>query len=126
MHAERSERESLATRPSTAVKFDGVSKFFGGNLGVSDISFEITEGETVSLLGPSGCGKTTTLRMVAGFEKPNEGTIRIGDQDVTGLPPEQRDVGIVFQNYALFPHFTVEENIAYGLKYRRYLKADIP
>ncbi len=120
MHVERSEKSS------PAVKFEEVSKFFGGHIGVADISFAIAEGETVSLLGPSGCGKTTTLRMVAGFERPDGGTISIGGQNVTDTPPEQRHVGIVFQNYALFPHFTVAENIAYGLKYRRYPKADIP
>ena len=83
---------------------------------LSQISFSIQEGEFVSLVGPSGCGKTTTLRIIAGLERPTAGRVLIDGTDVTGLPPEKRPVNTVFQNYALFPHMTVFQNIAYGLK----------
>ncbi len=82
-------------------------------------------GEFVSFLGPSGCGKTTTLRMIAGFERPTSGTITVGDKDITNKPPNQRDVGMVFQSYALFPNMTVADNIGFGLKVRKKPKADI-
>jgi len=97
-----------------------VTKVFpGGTRAVDDLSTEIGEGEFFSLLGPSGCGKTTTLRMVAGFEAPDAGTIRVGARDVTALPPEARNMGMVFQSYALFPHRSVAENVAFGLKMRK-------
>lgn len=102
-----------------------VSKSFGSTLVVSDISFALNKGEFLALLGPSGCGKTTTLSMIAGFEHPDSGMISIRDQRVESLPPERRDIGMVFQNYALFPHMSVAENIAFGLKMRRTAKADI-
>jgi ABC-type Fe3+/spermidine/putrescine transport system ATPase subunit len=89
------------------------------------MQLELREGELVAFLGPSGCGKTTTLRMVAGFETPTEGTIRFGDQEVTHLAPEKRNVGMVFQNYALFPHMTVSQNVAYGLQMRRIDRHEI-
>jgi putative spermidine/putrescine transport system ATP-binding protein len=92
---------------------------------VRRIGLHIAEGEFFSLLGPSGCGKTTTLRMVAGFVQPTEGSIIIGGQDVTDLPPEKRSIGIVFQNYAIFPHMNVFNNIAYGLKVRKVPKDEI-
>jgi thiamine transport system ATP-binding protein len=85
---------------------------------LEDVSLTVTEGEFFTLVGPSGCGKTTTLRTVAGFETPDSGTVSIGGEDVGGVPPEDRNVGIVFQNYALFPHMSVRENVAYGLRYR--------
>src|SRR5437763_7526035 len=104
--------------PSAAIGLDGVSKRFGKHPAVDDVTLEIGEGEFFSLLGPSGCGKTTTLRMIAGFEMPDAGRIRFGGQDVTALPANQRNIGFVFQNYALFPHLSVFENVAYGLRVR--------
>jgi len=95
---------------------NNVSKIFGATAAVKDFDLAVEKGELVSFLGPSGCGKTTTLRMVAGFEIPTSGTIMIQDKDVTNVPPNQRDVGMVFQAYALFPNMTVGDNIAFGLK----------
>jgi putative spermidine/putrescine transport system ATP-binding protein len=92
---------------------------------VKRLNLQIGEGEFFSLLGPSGCGKTTTLRMIAGFVRPSEGSIFIGGQDFTALPPEKRSIGIVFQNYAIFPHMDVFNNIAYGLKVRKLPASDI-
>jgi iron(III) transport system ATP-binding protein len=105
------------------VEVDGVSKRFahrvkGEIYAARDVSLGIAPGEFLTLLGPSGCGKTTTLRMVAGFELPDAGRIRLGGQDVTALPANQRNIGFVFQNYALFPHLSVFENVAYGLRVR--------
>jgi putative spermidine/putrescine transport system ATP-binding protein len=105
--------------------FPGATQAAAGTRAVDGISVEIGAGEFFSLLGPSGCGKTTTLRMVAGFELPDAGTIRVGGRDVTMLPPEARDMGMVFQNYALFPHRTVAENVAFGLRMRKVPKEDI-
>ena len=100
-----------------AVELDGVTRRYGGTTAVSDLSLSVREGEFFTLVGPSGCGKTTTLRLVAGFEAPTQGSVRFGGESVTGVPPEDRDVGVVFQNYALFPHMTVGENVAYGLQF---------
>lgn len=100
------------------VTFQQVDKHFGAVRAVDGVSFEIAEGEFVCLLGPSGCGKTTTLRLIAGLEKPTAGTIRIGERDVTQLPAKDRDIGMVFQDYALYPHMTIGENIGYPLKVR--------
>ena len=100
------------------VEVVGLSKTFGRHRAVADVSLAIREGELVTLLGGSGCGKTTTLRMIAGFEKPGAGRIRIGGTDVTELPAHRRGVGMVFQNYALFPTMTAAQNIAFGLKVR--------
>jgi spermidine/putrescine ABC transporter ATP-binding subunit len=105
--------------------FPGGPSGRGGTRAVDGISVEIGAGEFFSLLGPSGCGKTTTLRMVAGFDVPDGGTIRVGGRDVTALPPERRDMGMVFQNYALFPHRTVAENVAFGLRMRKVPAAEI-
>ena len=96
-----------------------VSKRFGGVGAVDDVSLEIAEGEFFSLLGPSGCGKTTTLRMVAGFERPDEGSIILQGNDVTTVPANKRPVNMVFQQYALFPHMSVYDNVAFGLKVKR-------
>jgi ABC-type Fe3+/spermidine/putrescine transport system ATPase subunit len=105
------------------VQVDGVSKRFshrvkGEIYAARDVHLDVTPGEFLTLLGPSGCGKTTTLRMIAGFEHPDAGSIRLGGQDVTGLPANQRNIGFVFQNYALFPHLSVFDNVAYGLQVR--------
>jgi spermidine/putrescine transport system ATP-binding protein len=109
-----------------AVEIKNVSKKFGDFTAVNNVSLEIQRGEFFALLGPSGCGKTTLLRMIAGFEEPNEGNILIQGENVTGVPPHQRPVNMVFQHYALFPHLTIEENIAFGLKYRPIPKEDYP
>src|SRR5512137_1664522 len=96
-----------------------VSKHYPTHRAVNGISLDIARGEFFSLLGPSGCGKTTTLRMVAGFEEPTRGEIRLNGAPIHHLKPFERNVSTVFQNYALFPHLTVEENVAFGLKRRR-------
>jgi iron(III) transport system ATP-binding protein len=98
------------------VRFDNVTKAFGPVVAVKEVSFEIEKGHLVTLLGPSGCGKTTTLRMIAGLELPTRGHIFIGEREVTTLPATDRDVAMVFQSYALFPHMSVLENVGYGLK----------
>ena len=103
-----------------AVRLVNVSKSFGIVRAVAGCSFEVARGQIISLLGPSGCGKTTILRMIAGFEVPDEGSIFISGRDVVGTRPYERNVGIVFQEYALFPHMTVEQNVAYGLRRRGY------
>ncbi|MEM9965853.1 MAG: ABC transporter ATP-binding protein, partial [Asticcacaulis sp.] len=100
----------------TIIRFENVSKHFGKNTAVDNVSLEIKEGEFFSLLGPSGCGKTTLLRMLAGFEMPSEGRIYIDEKDVSLTPPNKRPVNMVFQSYAVFPHMSVLENVAYGLK----------
>jgi len=105
------------------VTVDGVSKRYahrvkGEIYAARNVMLDVQPGEFLTLLGPSGCGKTTTLRMIAGFEKPDAGHIRFGGQDVTGVPANQRNIGFVFQNYALFPHLSVFENVAYGLRVR--------
>lgn len=100
----------------TFLQINNVSKAFGSTEAVKDFNLDIEKGELVSFLGPSGCGKTTTLRMVAGFELPSNGHIVINGEDITNMPPNQRDVGMVFQSYALFPNMTVAGNIGFGLK----------
>jgi putative spermidine/putrescine transport system ATP-binding protein len=102
-----------------AVQLDAVRKLYGDVVAVDGVDLAIRDGEFFSMLGPSGSGKTTTLRMIAGFEIPTEGTIRLHGRDVTGVPPFDRDVNTVFQDYALFPHMTVLDNVAYGLVVRR-------
>ena len=99
---------------AASVRFDGVTKAFGDVVAVNQVSFEVAAGNLVTLLGPSGCGKTTTLRMIAGLEMATGGRVFIGDEDVTRLPASDRDVSMVFQSYALFPHMTVLENVSYG------------
>ena len=108
-------RGATGVSAPSSVRFERVSKAFGGVVAVREVSFEIEAGNLVTLLGPSGCGKTTTLRMIAGLELPSSGRIFIGAQEVTSLPATARDVAMVFQSYALFPHMTVIENVAYGL-----------
>ena len=99
------------------IRIEGVSKRFGSFLAVDDVSLTIAKGEIFGLLGGSGCGKTTLLRMLAGFEEPTTGRIWLDGQDMTGVPPYERPVNMMFQSYALFPHMTVEKNIGYGLKH---------
>ena len=94
-------------------------------IAVNDFDFEIPDGKLIGLLGPSGCGKSTALNLICGLLKPTEGKIFFGEDDVTGLPPENRGVGMVFQNYAIFPHMTVAKNVAYGLKNRKTPKDEI-
>ncbi len=107
------------------VRFDAVTKAFGPVVAVKEVSFEIERGHLVTLLGPSGCGKTTTLRMIAGLELPTRGRIFIGEREVTTLPATDRDVAMVFQSYALFPHMSVLENVGYGLKVSGRPKSEI-
>ncbi|WP_276575530.1 ABC transporter ATP-binding protein [Paenibacillus sp. YPG26] len=102
-----------------------VQKNFAGQVVVHPLNLTIKEGEFLTLLGPSGCGKTTILRMIAGFEHPTEGRILLDGADLTALPPNRRDLNLVFQHYALFPHMTVEDNIAFGLKMKKLPQAEI-
>lgn len=111
--------------PTPTVELRGVTKRFGGFVAVDDVNLEIKGGEFITLLGPSGCGKTTLLRMISGFETPTEGSVLLDGKDVTALPPYRRNVNQVFQSYALFPHLTVEENIAFGLKMKGVGNAEI-
>lgn len=104
--------------PGPALLVQNLSKRFGGTVAAQDVSLRVETGETVALLGPSGCGKSTVLRCVAGLERPDRGTVSIGGRDVTHLPPEARQVGLVFQDYALFPHLSVLGNVAYGPRMR--------
>ncbi len=116
---------------SVAVSLERVAKIYANTKGRSDVvavadsTFTIEPGELVTLLGPSGCGKTTTLRMIAGFELPTKGSIKIGDSDVTSLPPNKRNTATVFQSYGLFPHMNVGDNVAYGLRLRKVGAAEI-
>ena len=109
-----------------SVEIESVSKRFADFVAVDDVSLSIRQGEFFCLLGPSGCGKTTLLRVIGGFERPTAGSIRIQGVDVTEEPPYRRPVNMVFQHYALFPHLTVQENIAFGLRYKDVPKADWP
>ena len=106
------------------ITFENVTKRFGKMVAVDNVSLSVEEGEFFSLLGPSGCGKTTLLRMLAGFDTPTEGRILIDGQDVSAIPPNKRPVNMVFQSYAVFPHMTVADNVAYGLKVDRVPKAE--
>ena len=108
-----------------AVQLERVTKRYGDQVAVDGLSLDVRPGEFLSLLGPSGCGKTTTLRMIAGFEHPDEGEIRISGESVAGRPPYRRDVNTVFQSYALFPHMSVAENVAYGLQQRRVPRTEV-
>src|SRR5271168_4952309 len=103
----------------------GITKSYGDFTAADDVSLDIADGEFLVLLGPSGCGKTTTLRIVAGFIEPTSGSMRLGNSDITALPPWKRNAGLVFQSYALFPHMTVAENIAFGLEMRKMSKAEM-
>jgi putative spermidine/putrescine transport system ATP-binding protein len=107
------------------LQLTNLSKHYGDQVAVAGATLDVADGEFLVLLGPSGCGKTTTLRMIAGFVEPSGGSATIGGTDVTYLPPWRRNTGMVFQSYALFPHMTVEENVAFGLEMRKISKAEI-
>ncbi|HET8820803.1 MAG TPA: ABC transporter ATP-binding protein [Thermoleophilaceae bacterium] len=109
---------------SAEVELRGLTKRFDDVVAVDSVDLHVDAGEFLSLLGPSGCGKTTTLRLIAGFERPDEGSVLIGNEDVAKLPPYRRDVNTVFQSYALFPHLRVIDNVAYGLKQRGFDKRE--
>ena len=111
--------------PEADIRLDRVSKHFHEVVAVDDLSLDILRGEFFSMLGPSGCGKTTTLRMIAGFEDATAGAIYLGGSDVTNLPPFRRDVNTVFQNYALFPHLTVYDNVAFGPRRKHMSEAEV-
>src|SRR5262249_40609916 len=108
----------------TPIRIEQITKRFGTTVAVDDVSLRIEPGELFFLLGPSGCGKTTLLRLLAGFEQPDDGDLYFGDQRITHLPPRARDAGMVFQTYALWPHLTVARNVAYGLQVRGTAKAE--
>ncbi|MCV9961072.1 ABC transporter ATP-binding protein [Pararhizobium sp. BT-229] len=109
----------MIAAPANDIEFRSVTKRYGSVTAVSDINLAVPKGAFVALLGPSGCGKTTCLRMIGGFEQPSEGTVLIDGREMNGVPPYRRPVNMVFQHYALFPHFDVEQNVAYGLKQAR-------
>src|SRR6201994_3324546 len=102
-----------------------VTKSFGSKVAVDNLNLEIEDGEFVIVVGPSGCGKTTTLRMIAGFEAPNMGTLHIGDTLMNHVPPKDRNLAMAFQNYALFPHMSVERNLSFGLRIRHTSKNEM-
>jgi putative spermidine/putrescine transport system ATP-binding protein len=122
--ARRGANGGLSAPGAAAVKLTGLTKSYGQLTAVAGVDLEIVEGEFFTMLGPSGSGKTTLLRMIAGFERPDAGTVELGGQNVTRQPPYARNVNTVFQDYALFPHMTVRENVEYGLRVRRVAKAE--
>ncbi len=107
------------------IRLEDIVKRFGTLEAASHVSLDIRDGELFTLLGPSGCGKTTILRLIGGFHKPDEGEIYFGDRAVTSIPPYERNIGMVFQNYALWPHMTITDNITYGLKLKKFSKSEI-
>ncbi len=111
--------------PKPILQLRGVLKRYGATLGVGPIDFDVEEGEFIALLGPSGCGKTTTLHIIAGLLFPDEGVVTLGDREITGLDPRYRDMGLVFQNYALFPHKSIFDNVAFGLRMRKVAQDEI-
>ena len=110
--------------PSVAIRLRGLTKAFGDVMAVNGVDLDVLDGEFLTLLGPSGSGKTTVLRMVAGFERPDSGTIELAGADVTNVPPNGRDVNTVFQDYALFPHMNVQKNVEYGLRVKKVPAAE--
>jgi spermidine/putrescine transport system ATP-binding protein len=123
--APEGERVAAERAPEADIRLEGVTKRFGEMVAVDDLTLSIERGAFYALLGPSGCGKTTTLRMIGGFEDPSEGIIHLGGQAVTDLPPYKRDVNTVFQSYALFPHLSVERNVAFGLERKKLSKSEV-
>src|SRR5512141_180237 len=120
----REHQESRAKSVSAgALALNGITRRFGDHTAVDNVSLEIGEGELLALVGASGSGKTTTLRIVAGYEIPDAGSVSLNGQDITSWPPQKRDFGMVFQHYALFPHMPVEDNVAFGLEARGMPKA---
>lgn len=109
--------DETAFAARSSICFESVTKRFGAFVALDEVNLDIREGEFFALLGPSGCGKTTILRLLAGFERPDRGSIRLGGKDLSDVPPHRRPVNMMFQNYALFPHLTVEANVAFGLRY---------
>src|SRR3982074_2628904 len=107
------------------IALEGIGKRYGNDLALRPLDLQVPPGELLALLGPSGCGKTTLLRLIAGLIEPSQGKIEIRGRDVTRVPAHRRDVGLVFQNYALFPHMTVWQNVAFGLRMRGIRKRDI-
>jgi ABC-type Fe3+/spermidine/putrescine transport system ATPase subunit len=107
------------------LEIDDLRARYGDVTVLKGVSFAARQGERICLLGPSGCGKTTTLQVMAGFIRPDSGAVRVGGRDLSGLPPEKRDIGVMFQNYALFPHLTVRDNVAFGLRMRRLPEAEV-
>src|SRR6185437_789664 len=124
-HARRGARRGMATTDVADIRLVGLTKRFDDVVAVDDISLEIEHGRFFALLGPSGCGKTTTLRMIGGFEEPTSGRIELGGANVGSLPPYKRDVNTVFQSYALFPHLSIFENVAFGLRRRGVKKGEL-
>ena len=110
---------------SKTITIEHVDKYYGNFQAIKDVSLSIREGEFFTLLGPSGCGKTTLLRMIAGFNTIEKGEIRFGDNVINHVPTYKRNIGMVFQSYAIFPHLTVRQNVAYGLKARKVPKAEL-
>src|SRR5690606_28613235 len=127
MTADQNEEPELVgeQRAETILRLEGIRKSYGVFRILEALDLEAVEGEFLSLLGPSGCGKTTTLSIIAGFERPDAGVATLGGQEITGLPPNKRDVSTVFQDYSLFPHMTVAENVAFGLVERKMPKPEI-
>jgi putative spermidine/putrescine transport system ATP-binding protein len=118
------ETPTRAAADEAAVRLERVTKRFGDTVAVEEVDLDVRQGEFFSMLGPSGSGKTTCLRMIAGFEAPTSGAIRLKGRDVTRLAPYERDVNTVFQDYALFPHMTVAENVEYGLRVKKFPRSE--
>lgn len=113
-----------SSEPSPAISLRGIRKVFGSTVAVDHVDLDVTDGELFAMLGPSGSGKTTVLRMIAGFEEPTAGTVALGGEDATGQPPFRRDVNTVFQDYALFPHMTIADNVGFGLTVKKVPKPE--
>jgi len=110
---------------SADLLIEGVGKRFGEVVALDRVSLQVAQGELLTILGPSGSGKTTLLKVVAGFEAPDGGSVKVGGEEITALPPARREIGMVFQNYALFPHLTVQGNVAFPLEMRNVARAEI-
>lgn len=113
----------MSTQTGQSIRFDALSRYWGGTAALQEVSFEVAAGSFTALLGPSGCGKSTALRLISGLDTPTSGRVFIGGEDVTAKPPAARDIAMVFQSYALFPHLSVAENIVFGLRVRRLSNA---